>query len=172
MEHRVRIGPAGWSYKDWEGTVYPPHGSKFDPLAYLASFFDAIEINSPFYRIPPPQHAKSWVRRVASNADFKFTTKVFRGFTHDEYAESDIKAFREYLDPLADADRLGAVLLQDPRSFKNSDESRDKLLKLFDELDGYPLALEVRPSSFQNDDFFRLLDERGVASVHVAPPLL
>ena len=60
MEHPIRIGPAGWSYKDWEGTVYPPHGSKFDPLAYLASFFDTIEINSPFYRIPPAQHARSF----------------------------------------------------------------------------------------------------------------
>jgi Zn-dependent protease with chaperone function len=25
MEHQIRIGPAGWSYKDWEGVVYPPH---------------------------------------------------------------------------------------------------------------------------------------------------
>ena len=30
--HTIRVGPAGWSYKDWEGTVYPPHGSRFDPL--------------------------------------------------------------------------------------------------------------------------------------------
>src|SRR2546427_11616963 len=90
-EHQIRIGPAGWSYKDWEGTVYPPHGSKFDPLAYLASFFDTIEINSPFYRIPPPQHARSWVRRVGGNPDFKFATKVFRGFTHEEYAQADVK---------------------------------------------------------------------------------
>src|ERR671928_162216 len=83
MEHPIRIGPAGWSYTDWEGTVYPPHRSKFDALAYLASFFDTIEINSPFYRIPPPQHSKSWVRRIAANPDFKFTTKVFRGFLDD-----------------------------------------------------------------------------------------
>ena len=39
---KIRIGPAGWSYTDWEGTVYPPHGSRFDPLAYLASFFDTM----------------------------------------------------------------------------------------------------------------------------------
>ena len=24
-DHALRIGPAGWSYSDWEGTVYPPH---------------------------------------------------------------------------------------------------------------------------------------------------
>jgi uncharacterized protein YecE (DUF72 family) len=173
MEHQIRIGPAGWSYKDWEGTVYPPHGSKFDHLAYLASFFDTIEINSPFYRIPPPTHSKSWVRRVASNPNFKFTTKVYRGFTHDDasLAASDVKAFRDYLDPLADANRLGAVLLQYPWSFKNSEESRDKLSSLFAAFDGYPLALEVRHATFQNQEFFDFLNERDVAWVNVDQPL-
>src|SRR5512140_2796569 len=112
----IRSGPAGWSYSDWEGVVYPPHGAKFDELAYLAQFFDTIEINSPFYRIPPPTHAKSWVRRVGSNRDFKFTTKVYRGFTHepDSLEADDLTAFRNYLDPLASSDRLGALLLQFP----------------------------------------------------------
>jgi uncharacterized protein YecE (DUF72 family) len=173
MEHQIRIGPAGWSYKDWEGTVYPPHGSKFDHLAYLASFFDTIEINSAFYRIPPPTHSKSWVRRVESNPNFKFTTKVFRGFTHDDasLADADVAAFRNYLDPLADANRLGAVLLQYPWSFKNSDESRDKLAALFNAFDGYPLALEVRHSTFQNEEFFQFLNEHEVSWVNVDQPL-
>jgi hypothetical protein len=31
----IRIGPAGWKYKDWEGVVYPnPAPRGFDPLAY------------------------------------------------------------------------------------------------------------------------------------------
>jgi hypothetical protein len=47
----VRLGPAGWSYKDWEGIVYPQKpGAKFDPCEYLARFFETIEINSSFYR--------------------------------------------------------------------------------------------------------------------------
>lgn len=173
MEHQIRVGPAGWSYKDWEGTVYPKHGSKFDHLAYLASFFDTIEINSPFYRIPPPAHAKSWVRRVAGNPNFKFTTKVFRGFTHEveEPSAGDAKAFRDYLDPLAEADRLGAVLLQYPWSFKNSEESRDKLTRLFSAFAGYPLALEVRHATFQNDEFLQFLNEHNVAWVNVDQPL-
>ena len=172
-EHVIRIGPAGWSYTDWEGTVYPPHGSRFDHLAYLSSFFNTIEINSPFYRIPPPAHSKSWTRRVSSNPDFKFTTKVFRGFTHEEaqLGAEEIKAFRNYLDPLADADRLGAVLLQYPWSFKNTPESLEKLEKLFRAFDGYPLALEVRHGSFQNDEFVRFLEDRNVAWVNVDQPL-
>ncbi len=173
MENAIRIGPAGWSYADWEGTVYPPHGSKFDPLAYLASFFDTIEINSPFYRIPPPSHARSWIRRVSGNPHFRFTTKIFRGFTHDQAVAGaeDVRAFRAYLDPLAEEGRLGAVLLQYPWSFKNSEESRARLRRLFADLSGYPLALEVRHASFQNADFQHFLEEQGVSWVNVDQPL-
>ncbi|HKR62097.1 MAG TPA: DUF72 domain-containing protein [Thermoanaerobaculia bacterium] len=171
--HKIRIGPAGWSYTDWEKVVYPPHGSKFDPLGYLSAFFDTIEINSPFYRIPPPTHAKSWVRRIAANRDFKFTTKIFRGFTHEEaaLAKDDVKAFRNYLDPLMDANRLGAILLQFPWSFKNSPESREKLVALFNAFEKYPKALEVRHATFQNDEFFAFLNEHNVGWVNVDQPL-
>jgi len=171
--HSIRVGPAGWSYKDWEGIVYPPHRGRFDELSYLASFFDTIEINSPFYRIPPPTHSKSWVRRVAHNDQFKFTTKIYKGFTHEnaELQRGDVDAFRAYLDPLADADRLGAVLLQFPWSFKDSPESREKLTTLFRQLAGYPLALEVRHATFQNDGFIEFIGEHGVSWVNVDQPL-
>jgi uncharacterized protein YecE (DUF72 family) len=170
---KIRIGPAGWSYTDWEGTVYPPHGSRFDPLAYLASFFDTIEINSPFYRIPPPTHPRSWIRRVENNPDFKFTTKIYRGFTHESAKSSpdDVKNFRKYLDPLLEAHRLGAVLLQYPWSFKNSPESIEKLEKVFSDFDGYPLALEVRHASFQNEEFTGFLSAHNVSWVNVDQPL-
>ncbi len=170
---KIRIGPAGWSYKDWEGVVYPPHGSKFDHLAYLAQYFDTVEINSPFYRIPPPTHAKSWVRRIAANDDFKFTTKIFRGFTHEKesIAKEDLNAFRNYLDPLMEADRLGAVLIQFPWSFRNTPESREKLLELFTAFRDYPKALEVRHSTFQEKDFYAFLEEHDVSWVNVDQPL-
>lgn len=171
--HPIRIGPAGWSYTDWEGVVYPSHGSRFDPLAYLASFFDTIEINSPFYRIPPPTHAKSWVRRVAANPSFRFTTKVFRGFTHEQARpeQKDLDAFRQYLDPLMESGRLGAVLLQFPWSFRNTPETTDRLASLFREFESYPRAVEVRHASFQNDEFLAFLDGNGVSWVNVDQPL-
>jgi uncharacterized protein YecE (DUF72 family) len=171
--HTIRVGPAGWSYKDWENVVYPPHGSKFDHLGYLASFFDTIEINSPFYRIPPPTHSKSWVRRVSDNPDFKFTTKIYKGFTHDAAPLSDeeVLAFRNYLDPLIDAGRLGAILLQFPWSFKNTPESREKLAALFRAFESYPRALEVRHATFQDPDFQEFLAEHDVGWVNVDQPL-
>ena len=171
--NKIRIGPAGWSYKDWEGVVYPPHGSKFDPLAYLAGYFDTIEINSPFYRIPPPTHAKSWARRVTHNPDFKFTTKVFRGFTHEKATllDSDVKAFRSYLDPLMESGRLGAILLQFPWSFRNTPESRERLVELFRAFEDYPKALEVRHATFQEPETYDFLAEHDVSWVNVDQPL-
>ena len=63
MTNKIRIGPAGWSYKDWEGIVYPQKpGAKFDPLEYLARFFNTIEINSSFYRPFTATTAKSWAQ--------------------------------------------------------------------------------------------------------------
>ncbi|HVE72053.1 MAG TPA: DUF72 domain-containing protein [Thermoanaerobaculia bacterium] len=170
---KIRIGPAGWSYKDWEGVVYPPHGSKFDHLAYLAQFFDTVEINSPFYRIPPPTHAKSWVRRVAANDDFMFTTKIYRGFTHEtaKLEKEDLKAFRNYLDPLMDGSRLGAILIQFPWSFRNTPESREKLVGLFEAFREYPKALEVRHATFQERPFYEFLEEHDVSWVNVDQPL-
>lgn len=169
----IRVGLAGWSYKDWEGIVYPPHGSKFDHLAYLANYFDTIEVNSSFYRIPPPTHSKSWVRRVEANPDFRFTAKLFRGFTHEkkEASEADVAAFRNFLDPLAEAERLGALLVQYPWSTKASPEDRDMIRATLDDFADYPLALEVRHATFQNENFLRELADRNVCFVNIDQPL-
>ena len=46
-ENDIRVGPAGWSYADWEGRVYPdPKPPGFDPLGFLSERFSVIEINS------------------------------------------------------------------------------------------------------------------------------
>ncbi len=45
----LRIGTAGWNYKDWNGIVYPsPRQKGFDELEYLSRYFSMVEINSSF----------------------------------------------------------------------------------------------------------------------------
>lgn len=173
MSGIIRVGPAGWSYKDWEGTVYPPHGSRFDHLSYLAGWFDTIEVNSSFYRIPPPTHAKSWVRRVAGNDAFRFTAKSYRGFTHEKSALSveDVAAFREFLAPFAAEGRLGCVLHQFPWSFRNGEESRERLSQLIEAFRGFPQVVEVRHGSFQSEEFVTFLRELDVGFANVDQPL-
>jgi len=129
----ILIGPAGWSYADRRGRVYPEGaGSKFDTLALVAKYFDTVEINSSFYHPPTPETARSWLGRIAHNPQFVFTAKLYRTFTHErgKATADDEKVFREGIDPLAEAGKLGAVLIQFPWSFRNDREERSYLTEL------------------------------------------
>lgn len=170
----IKIGPAGWSYKDWEGIVYPQKpGARFDPLEYLTRFFDTIEINSSFYRPPTPKTTKSWASRVSGNRNFIFTAKLHRLFTHERGKATlkDEKEFRDGMEPLVMAGKLGALLLQFPWSFKNTDEERQYLFNLIDRFKQYPLVLEVRHSSWNQEQIYETLEELGVGICNIDQPL-
>jgi len=170
----IRIGPAGWSYKDWEGTVYPQKpGKSFDPLEYLARYFNTIEINSSFYRPPAPSTTKSWANRVAANKEFAFTAKLNRLFTHErgKATKKDEKEFRTGMDVLAKAGKLGSVLLQFPWSFKNTPDDRVYLAKLLEQFSDYPLVLEVRHRSWNSPEVYEWLTERGVGICNIDQPV-
>ena len=170
----IRIGPAGWSYKDWEGMVYPQKpGKAFDPLEYLARFFNTIEINSSFYRPPLPSTTKSWASRVAGNKEFAFTAKLYRVFTHErgKATKQDEKDFRKGLDVLAKAGKLGSLLLQFPWSFKNNPDERVYLARLIERFSAYPLVLEVRHTSWNNEEVYEWLEERGVGVCNIDQPV-
>lgn len=174
MANLTRIGPAGWAYKDWEGVVYPQKpGAKFDPLEYLAKFFNTIEINSSFYRPFSVSTAESWARRVAEARDFMFTAKLHRLFTHErgKATAADEKEVREGVDVLRKAGKLGALLVQFPWSFKNTDDERVYLAKLLDRFRDYPLVLEIRHSSWNNPQIYEWLEELGVGICNVDQPL-
>jgi len=169
----IRIGPAGWSYKDWRGVVYPnerPRG--FDELSYISGFFDTVEINSSFYGPPRPNAAKKWLESVSANDRFRFTAKLFHSFTHERKpAPLDEKEFKDGIAALAEGNRLGALLAQFPWSFKNDGENRRYLVDLRRKFDEYPLVLEVRHSSWMEEDVLDLLVELGIAICNIDQPL-
>jgi len=174
MTNEIRIGPAGWAYKDWEGVVYPQKpGAKFDPLEYLAKFFNTIEINSSFYRPFTESTAASWARRVSARRDFMFTAKLHKVFTHERGKATidDEKLLREGMDALQNAGKLGALLLQFPWSFKNTDDDRVYLTRLLERFKDYPLVLEIRHSSWNNPQIYEWLEELGVGICNVDQPL-
>jgi uncharacterized protein YecE (DUF72 family) len=174
VKHKIRVGPAGWSYKDWNGIGYPEKAaSKFDQLAYIASFFDTIEINSTFYRPPASSSSKSWAKRVANNPDFKFTAKLYKQFTHErgKATQEDEKMFREGIDPLVEAEKLGALLLQFPWSFKNTEEERDYLSGLIDRFKDYPLVVELRHASWNEPAVYQSFERRDVGFCNIDQPL-
>lgn len=171
----IRYGVAGWSYDDWWGPVYPaPRSRTFDPLAYLAGYFDTIEINSTFYRPPSPKSAAAWARRVAPNPRFKFTAKLWQRFTHQRdtaWTPDDVDRVRAGLAPLAEADRLGCVLVQFPWSFKRAPASREWLEDVVGAFAEFPLAVEVRHSSWNVPEFYAALRERGLGAVNIDQPV-
>ncbi len=175
----IRIGSAGWSYPDWDGVVYPEGaGKRFDALKYLASFVDCIEINTSFYRIPPPPTAASWIRRIAGRDSFRFTVKLWRGFTHDSErltateAREAAEEFRDFLAPIHEAGRLGAILVQLPYSFHATTEGLKTLQGLLDRFEAYPLVVEVRHGGWLTDDFLAGLHRRGVGFCNIDQPAL
>jgi uncharacterized protein YecE (DUF72 family) len=173
-QHRIRIGPAGWSYSDWAGYVYPSHPPKgFHEAAYLAEFFDAIEINTSFYQPLRPDHAALWIERVAANPAFLFTAKLWQKFTHDPAAtKEDERAVRAGFDVLRKAEKLGAVLLQFPFSFHSTRETIAYLTSVLKRFGDYPLVVELRHSSWQTPETLALLREYHAGFCNIDQPII
>ncbi len=171
---QIRVGPAGWSYDDWAGIVYPAHRSHdFHEATYLADFFDTIEINTSFYQPIRPKLAEQWIERVAANPRFVFTAKLWQRFTHETGAtQEDELAVRAGFDPLLRAGKLGAVLMQFPFSFHRTPENTTYLKSLFQKFGDYPLAIEIRHSTWNDREFFAMLHERGVGFCNIDQPVI
>jgi uncharacterized protein YecE (DUF72 family) len=183
----ILVGTAGFSYKDWEGVVYPPDlkKRKVHPLEYLAQFFDCCEINTSFYGHIRPSVGKGWCDKVAAvNQNFLFSAKLYQGFTHVPKGSKapspfkltasaeDEKLAREGLDSLAQQGRLGAVLVQFPISFKNQDDTRDYLFSLIAKFKEYRLVIEIRHESWNDPEVLGRLAEEGVGFCNIDQPQL
>lgn len=167
------IGVAGWDYPDWNGVVYPravPRG--FDRLAWIARFVDAIEINATFYRPVNPRIAATWVRRVAKHPGFRFTAKAHRSWTHEPWDEPAgiVASTLDGLAPIREAGLLGALLVQFPQSFHWTPDSRTRLGRLLDGIEGWPVVVEVRHISWDDDRAAAWIRERGVGWCVVDQP--
>ncbi len=175
MKTRILVGTAGWSYPDWVGTFYDSAVKRGGDLGVYAATFDLVEINSTFYRIPPPRTAEAWLRKVADRPGFVFTAKAWQGFTHEadaSWSRADVLAFREGLGPLAAAGRLGAVLLQFPWSFRWGSAARDHLRRLAADLGGVPLVLEVRHAGWGQPEALDFARSLGLSVASIDQPVI
>lgn len=167
----IRLGPAGWDYADWQGVVYPPGLKGTDRLTFLANLFGVVEVNVTFYRPIEARLAQRWLEAVAQAPDFRFTAKLWGRFTHERRLPApDLTQFREGLQPLLTASRLGMLLAQFPYSFHNTDESRGYLLALKAALPEFPMAVEVRHRSWQQREVREFLSEVGLDFCNIDQP--
>ena len=171
---RLYIGPAGWAYPDWKAVVYPKlKPPTFHEAAYLAGYFDTIEINTSFYQPLQPEHCQQWIEQVAANPRFLFTAKLWQKFTHETGATAeDERLVRDGLDVLRAAGKLGAVLVQFPFSFHRTMENRTYLTNLLNRFADYPLVVEVRHASWNDKDFYKMLGELAVGFCNIDQPII
>src|SRR5438067_12769117 len=111
---QVKVGVAGWAYKDWEGIVYPKrHKAAPHPLEILAQFVDVVVINTSFYGHVTPSQAKLWCEKAAgTNRDCVFAAKLNRCLTHAPMAAVQ-PASAETLEPNAGDEELDKAGLEE-----------------------------------------------------------
>lgn len=173
----IRVGPAGWSYPDWEGRVYPRSKPKgFHPLAHLAPMIDCVEVNASFYAMPRAEHTARWASLVAGRPGFRFAVKLLRDFTHEPVPEDEgewagkMEAWRSGVEPLRRQGLLSAVLVQFPASFHQTPRSVLRLGRLAALLEGLPRVLEVRHRSWFEPPALATVAGLGFSMAHLDLP--
>ncbi len=167
-EPRLYLGTSGWSYADWEGTVYPvgiPAGSR---LAEYVKHYATVEIDSTFYGTPRRPTVERW--REISPEGFLFSAKFPQEITHEKTLANAQRETEAFVSTMSDlGDKLGPLLLQLPPSF--AAEGIGVLEDFLSTLpDGFRYAVEVRHRSWLRSDLSALLREHGAALVLVDYP--
>ncbi len=168
----IRVGTSGWSYHDWVGRFYPETApGRFDRLAYLARYFGCVEVNASFYRPPSPRSTRSWLRRTPP--DFEFAFKLNQRFTHERgslWTAAEVETFRAGVEPVREAGRLGAVLVQFPWSFRADDDAFAWLEAVHRDFGDWPLVLEVRHISWAAEAAVGRVRELGLGWANIDQP--
>ena len=165
----IKIGTSGYSYpgpppKGWYGAFYPEEKTKgFDDLKYYSQVFNTCEINSTFYRPPAPTITTAWATKTPE--DFSFAIKLWQKFTHpmkigrkgseDQWeppSQKDFDDFRSGILPLAEAGKLGVLLLQYPAGFHFSAENLESVQNTLRRFYDYPKAVELRHKSWNENN--------------------
>jgi uncharacterized protein YecE (DUF72 family) len=183
----------------WNGVFYPATRSKragtadFDELRFYATHFNTVEVNSTFYGQPRAEVTRGWAAKTP--AGFDFSLKLYQKFTHPkmfreaalktapgaegplldllaQVTQSDIDDYRAGIDPLASAGKLGALLAQFPPSFKDTGPARDYLAQLLRAFADYPVAVELRHSSWSDHigETLSMLNSFNAAWVQIDEP--
>ena len=141
---QIRIGCAGWS-------ILSRHAGLFDAgashLARYATRFDAVEINSSFYR----QHAQGTYARWAASVPnrFRFSVKLPKVITHDARLRGAGNAASRFAEEIAGLGaRLGGVLVQLPPSLAFDARTANAFFAMLRRRIAAPVACEPRHASW------------------------
>jgi uncharacterized protein YecE (DUF72 family) len=154
---------------------------KSQRISYYARYFSLVEVDSTFYTLQPARNFQLWADRTPDG--FIFDVKAFGELTWHHRDESGapitpsaetFQKFDAMLQPLRDANKLGAVLFQFPSWFRASEDNEEYLTGLPEMLPDLTLAVEFRHRSWlegaQLERTRDLLTETGLAFCMVDEP--
>jgi uncharacterized protein YecE (DUF72 family) len=128
----LKLGTSGWSYDGWQGNFYPQYLPQNRWLEFYVQKFNAVEVDSTFYGIPPRERVQRWAELAP--AGFEFALKVPQVITHEKSLDGCDAEMNEFLSVVETlGEHLGPVLFQFPYGFKP-----DRLGNLLDFLDQLP----------------------------------
>jgi len=148
--------------------AFPEPYQHVSRLTYYSTFFNSIEINSSFYKIPLASTIQKWSLSVPD--DFKFTFKLWRQITHINglhFNEPDVALFFKCLADIGK--KSGCLLIQFPPSITNAKIAQlEHLLHCIQQLNtkgAWEIAVEFRHKSWYTIQTYQLLDSYKAAIV-------
>jgi uncharacterized protein YecE (DUF72 family) len=162
----IRVGCAGWELRREAWELFPREGTH---LQRYAGRFNAVEINSSFYRPHRPQTYARWAASVP--AGFRFSVKVPRTITHRARLVDAGALLDEFLDPVQHlGDRLGCLLIQLPPSLELDAGAAAAFLDQLRSRYAGAASLEPRHATWFSDAADDLLCAHRVSRVAADPP--
>jgi uncharacterized protein YecE (DUF72 family) len=162
---RVRVGCAGWSLPRALWPEFPAAGTH---LQRYAARFNAVEINSSFYRPHQPGTYARWAGSVPEN--FRFSVKLPKTITHQQRLLDCAALLDTFLAQVAClGERLGCLLVQLPPSLAFDADTAAEFLRALRERHSGPVALEPRHASWFTSPADALLDAWQVGRVLADP---
>jgi uncharacterized protein YecE (DUF72 family) len=169
QQAKIYLGTSSWLFDGWRGVFYPEKLPKDQQLSYYAQQFITVEVNTSFYAIPKPATLIHWVEVVPPG--FTFTLKFPRAISHEKRlvdCQPETLLFLEVLRSLGPA--AGPAFLQLPPDVTRLRDGR-ALAAYLDwiagQLNGLPMAVEVRAADLMTPAFAKFVAERGMAFVLV-----
>lgn len=171
----IYVGTCGFAYRDWIGPFYPAKMRSAEMLPWYARRFCAVEIDMSTYGVPDRAVVQSMHARTPDT--FRFSFKAPRTVTHPPDAtyarvHDDARALVEAVQPLREARKLAAVLIQFPNSFKPGAATQRYVEDVVAVFSGIATVLEFRHRAWQTPETLAMARSLGAAWCNVDMPSL
>ena len=158
--NQIRVGCSGWDYSDWKGTVYPSSVPKTQWFAAYARWFDTVEINNTFYRLPERETVERWAAQAPPN--FVYAVKLGQFGSHRMKLRDAKRWLPNHLDRVERLGRSrGPTLVQLPPSWHRNVTRLDEFLAATPPRSQW--AVELRDPSWLHEDTYTVLRDHGAA---------